>query len=366
MSDVVPEAEAQRTWQDIWPMQRLPLAVVPPLATLSALAAFASMVMNQIVLPSLGNGVHSPHFARVAQAGRFTANLAATTGLITLVSCVSWTLMGRPKLPLRRQLFTFTSAGLLAYVTLAALLFPGNATREQIYFGVVSANVIGMSVGSAAISSVRGALLRAMAVGITALAALSTFVIVLEFVPDAQLDPWARQAALICKAAGEAIYLALLIAAFPLLVPRGLRARELFARSVGFAVLVLAIYALRTAQHALNNDYGLLLYSAQRVSLFLDRWPLAYALPVCLVLSATTTALLSGGSARIQAAAGLLLIFSAGYATRAPGRLLSLTVGFMLLARALVAFTDQAPFRSIVPPPPGKLSVPPRADDEDS
>jgi hypothetical protein len=359
MNDAVPDTEARRNWQEMWPMQRLPLEVVPPLATLAALAAFASMVLNQLVLPSLGNGVHSPHFSRVAQAGRFAANLAVTTGLITLISCVAWALIGRPKLPLRRQLFTFTAAGLLAYVTLSALLFTGFATREQIYFGVISANVIGMSVGSAAIGSARGLFLRAVAVGITALAGFNMLVVVLEFVPDAQLDPWARQAALISKAAGEVTYLLLLIAAFPLLVPRGLRARQLFARSVGFAVLVLSVYAQRTAQHALHGDYGLLLYSAQRVSLFLDRWPLAYAVPFCLVLSATTTALLSGGSARIQAAAGMLSIFAAGYATRAPGRLLSLAVGFMLLARALVAFTEHAPFRSIAPPPPGKPSLPP-------
>jgi hypothetical protein len=69
--------------------------------------------------------------------------------------------------------------------------------------------------------------------------------------------------------------------------------------------------------------------------------------------------LLSGGSARIQAASGMLAIFAAGYATRAPGRLLSLGVGFMLLARALIAFTEQAPFRSVAPPPPGKPSLPP-------
>jgi hypothetical protein len=238
-------------------------------------------------------------------------------------------------------------------------LFAGVATREQIYFGVVSANLIGMAVGSTAVVRTRGWLLRMLAAAITALAVFNILVIALEFVPDAQLDPWARQAAFVTKAAGEVTYLLLLFAAFPLLVPRGLRARDLLARSVGFAVFVLSMYAQRKVQHALRADYGLLLYSAQRVSLILDRWPFAYALPFCLVLSAVTTALLSGGSARIQAASGLLAIFAAGYATRAPGRLLSLSIGFMLLARALIAFTEQAPFRSIAPPPPGKPSLPP-------
>jgi hypothetical protein len=360
MNDVVSDT-ARPSWQDVWPLRRQPLDVVPPLASFAALAALASMLLNQLVLPSLGSGVHSPHFTRIAQAGRFTANLAVTTGLITLVSCVSWALVGRPKLPMRRQLFTFTAAGVLVYVAISALLFPGTASREQIYFGVAAANIIGMAVGSTAVGSTRGVFLRALAVALTLLAALNTLVIVLEFGPDAQLDPWAHQAVAFGRAAGEVVYLGLLVAAFPLLVPRGLRARHLFARSIGFAVLVLSIYVQRTAEHALHNDYALLVYSAQRVSLLLDRWPLAYALPFCLVLAGTTTGLLSGGSARVQGAAGMLLVFASGYATRAPGRLLSLTIGYMVLSRALVAFTEHAPFRSLAPPPPSKTSITPSA-----
>lgn len=359
MNDVVPHA-TRTHWQDVWPLRRQPLDVVPPLAAFAALAAFVSMVLNQLILPSLGSGVRSPHFAGIAQAGRFTANLAVTTGLITLVSCVAWALLGRPRLPLRRQLFTFTAAGVLVYVAVSALLFPGTASREQIYFGVAAANVIGMAVGSAAISNTRGVFYRALALALTLLAALNTLVVVLEVAPDAQLDPWAHQAAAYGRAAGEVIYLGLLVAAFPLLVPRGLHARQLFARSIGFAVLVLSIYAQRTAQHALSNDYALLVYSAQRVALLLDRWPLAYALPFCLVLAGTTTGLISGGSARIQAASGMLLVFASGYATRAPGRLLSLTIGFMVLARGLIAFTEHAPFRSQAPPPMKPSLAPPK------
>jgi hypothetical protein len=358
MNDVVPHT-TQNSWQDVWPLQRLPLEVVPPLSAFAALTAFASMVLNQLILPGLESGVRSPHFDRLAQAGRFAANLAVTTGLITLVSCVAWALLGRPRLPVRRQLFTFTAAGVLVYVAVSALLFSGSASREQIYFGVAAANVIGMAVGSAAISSTRGVFLRALAVALTLLASINMLVGMLEVVPDAQLDPWAHQAATFGRAAGEVLYLGLLVAAFPLLVPRGLHARQLFARAIGFAVLVLSIFALRKAQHALSHDYASLLYLAQHVALLLDRWPLLYALPFCLVLAGTTTGLISGGSARIQAAAGMLLIFASGNATRAPGRLLSLTIGFMVLARGLIAFTEHAPFRSQAPPPPKPSIAPP-------
>jgi hypothetical protein len=338
-----------------WPVSRLPIDVVPHVATLAALAALASMALNQLALPGLGAGTHTAQFPKLAQAARFSANLAVTAGLITLVSCVSWALLGAPRLALRRQLFVLSGSGVLAHIAVSALLFdPLAASRTQIYFGVAAANLIGMAVGSAAVSSTRGPFLRLIALAITALAGLNLLTVALDFAPDAQLDPWMHRAMLICKGAGEVVYLLLLLAAFPLLVPRGLRVRALVARSIGFAVLVMAFYGQLWAQHMLHADYGLLLYSAQRVSLWLDRYPMGYAVPFCLLLSATVTGLLNGGGIRLQAASGMLLIFSAGYATRAPGRLLSLAIGFMMLARALIALTEHAPFRSMSPPPPKK------------
>jgi hypothetical protein len=209
-----------------------------------------------------------------------------------------------------------------------------------------------MTVGTAAVSSTRGIFLRIIAGAMTVLATLNLATVVLDVVPDAQLDPWTHRATRICKGASEVVYLFLLITATPLLVPRGLRMRALLARSLGFAVLVLSFYVQLTAQRTLHADYALLVYSAQRVSLWLDRWPLAYAAPFGLLLSATTTGLLNGGALRVQAACGMLLLFSAGHATRAPGRLLSLALGFLLLARALIALTEHAPFRSMAPPTP--------------
>ena len=351
----VARAEDTRTSaRPYWPLQRLPLDVVPPVAVLAALSALLSMALNQVALPGLGAGT-SEQFPQLTNAARFFANLAVTSGLVTLVSCVSWALLGMPRLPLRRQLSVFVCAGAIVHVALSAMLFdPLAASRIQIYFGVAAANLIGMSAGSAAISSARGPLLRALAFAITALSFFNLATAVLDVAPDTPLDPWAHYVMNGCKAAGEVVYVVLLFGAFPLLVPRGLNLRALAARSIGFAVLVFSFYVQLSAYHNMRADFGLLIYSAQRVSLILDRWPLAYAVPFCLLLSASVTGLLNGGAVRIQAASGMLLIFSAGYATRAPGRLLSLAIGYMLLARALVALTEHAPFRSIAPPAPGR------------
>jgi uncharacterized membrane protein (Fun14 family) len=352
MNDAAPGAGAGQKRRAGWPLQKLPLEVVPPISTLAALAALAAMILNQLVLPGLGSGARTEHFPKLAAVARFSANLAVTAGLITLISCVSWALLGTPRLALRRQMSVFVSAGVLAHIALSAMLYdPLAASRTQIYFAVAATNLIGMAAGSAAVSGTRGALLRIVAYTLTALAALNLATIVLEVVPDVQLDPWTHRALTVCKTAGELTYLFLLLTSAPLLIPRGVAARALLSRSVGFAVLVLTLYAQLKAHRALQNDYSLLVYSAQRVSLWLDHWVLVYSLPFCLLLSATTTGLLSGGALRTQAACGLLLIFAAGHATRAPWRLLSLAVGFMILARALIALTEHAPFRSMVPPP---------------
>jgi hypothetical protein len=353
MNDASPDVSANQREPSraYWPLRKLPLDVVPPLAGLTALAALLSMVLNQVVLPALGGGAQALRFPKLSQVARFSANLAVTAGLITLVSCVSWALLGMPRLALRRQMFVFVAAGVLVQIALSAMLFdPLTASRAQIYFAVAASNVIGLSVGSAAVSGTRGSFLRVLAAALTTLAALNLATVLLDFVPDAQLDPWTHHATTVCKAASEIVYLALLLAAAPLLVPKGMHVRALIARSLGFAVLVLCLYAQITAQRALHADYALLIYSAQRLSLFLDHYPLAYSAPFCLVLSSVTTGLLGGGAVRIQAASGMLLIFAAGHSTRAPGRLLSLAVGFMLLSRALIAFSEHAPFRSVAPP----------------
>jgi len=324
----------------LWPLSRMPLDIVPPLASLAALSALTSMLLSQCILPGLGvgSGMRAAQFPVLTQAARFTANLAVASGLITLVSSVSWALLGQPLLSLRRRILVLLAASVLANIALRALLFdPLSASRPQIYVGVVAANVIGVCVGGAAVSDTRGVYLRMLA-ALTTLLAMFNLVTILVDIFD-PLEAWSPRVVGACKLATELMYLSLLVSVAPLLIPRGMQVRQALARSGGVLMLLLSLYAQYRAQRALRSDYALLVYSTQRVSLWLDRSPLLYALPFSCVLATTTTALISGGALRIQAACGILLLFAAGHATLAPGRLLSLALGFMLLSRALIAFT---------------------------
>jgi hypothetical protein len=95
------------------------------------------------------------------------------------------------------------------------------------------------------------------------------------------------------------------------------------------------------ARGSLRADFTMLIYQAARVGLLLDRWPFGYALPFAAALGTAASALVAGGR-RFQAGAALLLVFVSGYGPQAPGRLLTMTLGFVLLARAQTVFEESA------------------------
>jgi hypothetical protein len=323
----------------------LPLESAPPLAGLAALSAFAAMVLNQVLLPGLGSDHNALLLSRLARAGQFAANLAVISGLVTLCFCALSVARGQPGLTtFRRVLWVLLALVLLRAAAIATLFERVETTRGNVYLAVGAANVLGVLAGQWALERTRGSLLRVLALLATCLPLFSIASVVLEVTSDVQLDPWKRRGHEWAQALGELSYVGLLLASFPLLVPRGLRLRDLIARSAGIAMLVASVYALRTAEAALHNDYPVLFYHAQRVGLMLDRSPMLYAIPFCLALSAITTALLSARGARWQAAVGVLLLFAAGYAPKAPGRLLSMALGFVLLTRALVALAESKPY----------------------
>jgi uncharacterized membrane protein YoaT (DUF817 family) len=344
MADSAPQrADSRPAVRAPNPTPFMPLEAAPPLSGLAALAAFAAMLLNQVLLPGLGTDGDPTLLSRLARAGQFAANLAVFCGVIALTLCAVEVARGQVALVIRRRvLWAILTVVLLRAALIATLFERGETTRENVYLAVGAANLLGVLAGVYAFERTRGSWLRVLAVFATALPMFSVVAVLLELT-DVQLDPWKRRGYEWALGLGELSYVGLLFASVPVLVSRGLRLRDLIARSFGLAVLVASLYALRTAQAALHNDYPVLFYHAQRVGLLLDRWPLAYAVPFCLALSAIATAMVgAANSARWQAACGMLLLFAAGYTPKAPGRLLSLALGFVLLSRALSALKGPA------------------------
>jgi hypothetical protein len=321
----------------------LPLENAPPLAGLAALSAFAAMLLNQVLMPGLGAEHNTDLLSRISRGGQFAANLAVISGLVSYLFCVIGIARGQTPLTVfRRVLWVMLSVLLLRAATIATLFERVETTRENVYLAVGAANMIGVLSSLYALERTRG-LIRVVALLLTCLPLFSIASVLLEVTQDFQLDVWRQRGHAWTQALGELSYVGVLLASFPMLVPRGLRVRDLVARTAGIAVLVASVYALRTAEAALHTDYPVLFYHAQRVGLLLDRSPLLYAIPFCLALSAVTTALIAAKGARWQAAVGILLLMAAGYAPKAPGRLLSMALGFVLLSRALIALAEVLP-----------------------
>src|SRR3954466_4015449 len=66
----------------------LPLETAPPLAGVAALAAFAAMLLNQVLLPGLGSAHNTDLLSMIGKSGRFAANLATIAGAVALVFCL--------------------------------------------------------------------------------------------------------------------------------------------------------------------------------------------------------------------------------------------------------------------------------------
>lgn len=319
------------------------LAVAPPLSGLCALAALCAMAINQVALPALPGGPKHALYLVLGQAGRFSANLAVIAGTIALVASAITALRTPAFMSLRRRMLAIVFLTLLLRAVVIATLFSREeTTRENVYLAVGAANVLCIFAGMAVIEAARSRLSRMLAWLAAALPTISMLAVTLELMADLSFDPWKRRAHELLTAGGELTYLALLLTSALLLVPRELRRpRAGFARAVGFAVLMASLLGLYQAQRTLQADYGILMYHAQRVGLMLDRWPLIYALPFGVGLGGALSAMIVGG-ARMQAGTAMLLIFASGYAPQTPGRLLCMTLGFVLLSRAITSLDSRA------------------------
>ncbi len=315
--------------------------VAPPLVGLCALAATCSMALNQVALPVLGTHAAALVTMRVARAGAFFENLAVIAGTIALLAGVLSVVRAGAGVSLPRRAFGLVLLVLLLRaVAIATLRERQDTTSENVYLAVGAADFLCVLCGMAAIDIARTYLARVLAILATSVPLLSMLATTLSVAPDVHLDPWKRHSYDILAALGELSYLALLLASPLAFMPRERTPRALFARSAGFATLGAVLALMHAARSTLQADFGLLVYHAQRVSLLLDRWPFGYALPFAAALAAASSAMIAGGR-RYQAGAGVLLVFVSGYAPETPGRLLTMTLGFVLLARAQTLFFEE-------------------------
>jgi hypothetical protein len=310
----------------------------PPLAWLTALAALIAMVVNQVLLPALGDERGYTTTRGLNQLGAFATNLSAIAGLVALgFALLSFVRASADVVLRQRLLFAAFSGIFVPSVALATLFDRTRTTAEGVWFAMGAAQVLIGLAGGAAARVAPDRYRRVLALSCALMASAGLLAHVLQLASRVELRVWMLTVQRIAQGVGEAGYLILLCGLAPLLMPVGEGARARSARFVGFALLPLALVGLYAAERALSKDYTLLLYHAQRVSLLVDTLPRLYSIPIGLAFATAMAALLGGDRGRRQAAAGALLLLASGYAPFAPGRLLTSVLGVLLVCRSLMS-----------------------------
>ena len=315
------------------------LAQAPVLSALATVAAFVDLALKRVVLPPLSGRVEHGLLLRAHRWGDFASNLCAVAAVAAILAgLVVFVRSDRHTNLLRRVMLACFGAMFLATGAFAAVgpQYVGSI-GQLVRFGTGAANVLGVLVMMIALRKVERPMSRVVAGGAALVASFSLLAQVTELFGRRKLSAQALGAYEVLRGLGECCYLALLVAAAVLFVPRGRGWRDRVAVGAGGVLAGLAGTAAYMAQAQFGRDYRLLLYHAQRVAWFLDSAVGLYVVPLGIGIGGALAALLSCERVRVQAGMGMTLLLSAAYAPRAPGRLLMLVLGMILLARALIA-----------------------------
>jgi hypothetical protein len=310
----------------------------PPLAWLAACAAFLAMTINQLLVPGLGEALRRAPWLDLGGWGTFATNLTAISGLIALSFGLLAFIRYSTMIELRQRLLVGAFAGIFLPTIAAATLFETQRTTAQVVlFALGAAHVLGALVSMSAARAAPSRFARVVATCAATMAICVLLAQLLQITSQLHLSAWQAGAQRTLQSGGEVCYLLLLCSMAPLVLPVRADTRSRIARLVGVFVLPIVLGGLYLAESLLDNDYALLLYHAQRVTLFIDSWPRLYTVPIGLALASSVAAVLAKDPVRKQAAAGVLLLLSSGYAPHAPGRLLTTALALVLIARALIA-----------------------------
>jgi hypothetical protein len=361
MSDVLSEAPAVQgapdhgAGDDAALVFGLHVRTSPPLSWLATAAALAAMLVNQVLLPALNDSAHRPLLHQLDRWGVFATNLAAVSSLIALGFGLLAFVRYSTVMTLRQRLLIGGFGGFVFLPTIAlAVLFARQRTTAQIVlFALGAAQVLSAIVATGAARAARSRYARLIAALAVTMAVCVLSAQVLQLVAQVRLVDWQLSAQQAAQGVGEVCYLLLLAGMTPLLMPHRSDTRSRLSRMAGFFMLPIVLGALYMAERALQSDYTVLLYHAQRVTLFIDVWPRLYAVPIGLAAASSVAALCAADTVARQAAAAVLLLLASGYAPHAPGRILTGTLAIVLLARAIVS-----PAATLAPPKPVTVRPP--------
>lgn len=311
----------------------------PPLAWLSAVAALAATLLLRVAVPVLRDPAHRDLVLRLDRAGTFALNLATLAGLVALGASLPAWIRPNPMVDLHRRLLLAGCSGIVGASVIAAAIFERERTTGQlVIFAIAAAYMLVALLQASVARAARSWSGRALAWCATLMATALLCAESLDVLMREHLDLRLGQALIGARAVGEVAYLGLLVLIAGRMFPGDASSRGKAARLTALFLLPVLLGAFYLAQRAIGaRDFALILYHAQRVRLWVDVWPLAYAVPVALALACAVAGMLSGDARRAQTAAAAVLIVASGHDPQALGRVLTATLGLVLCARTVAS-----------------------------
>jgi len=318
------------------------LSRTPPLASLAAAAALCSLLINRLLVPALGKDGDYGLLLNLIHSGQFAANLTAITGLFALLTAIFKLMRSPEHMSLRRRLAIASFAGIFVPTIALATFFPRDKISVHIVFlGAGAANILIVIITMNAARITRSVIARAVAISFATAALFTLASQVYQLLTTQELNPIHIKIASALRGVGEIGYVIVLIATAFFVFPRATDLRGQFARIAMVVTFGASVFGFHIAQSALGTDFALLLYHAQRVSGLIDTLPFAYSFPISIGFAASIGALMAKDRSRFQAAIGVVLLLSAGFAPYSPERLLTQTLAAVLIARSIIALAKQ-------------------------
>jgi hypothetical protein len=320
---------------------RTTMGLMPPLALLSAVAAFAHLVLHKLLLPLLAaQKLSLPPLLLLASP--FTLNLACVAGLVALAHVTVDVVRSRLTHASRRVLIGGLALLLVSTIALAVVMPTGYLTGSHVLLATGALHTLVVQVAMVTLRAIRSLAGRTT---VALIASASLFPLAALLVRNAEgsffaVLGMAEGALPALYGLGELAYLVMPVAAAFVVVPweddqAGRSARRAGAAAVG--VMALLFTAGARMPHEL---YGHLLYATLRLEWALERASLGYGVPVSLAVGAAMAATVSRNERYRQGGAGLWLWLAAGFNPLTPARLMMTALGALLVCRAVVAISE--------------------------
>jgi hypothetical protein len=314
------------------------MALVPPLAWMTGLAALADLVINRALI-KLGHATWSNQaLLELDRWGSFARNLSAVAALVVTAYCLGSLSSKKSGLPLSARAGIAAFGWVLVPIVTLMTFLPLAWTRPElalVVVGLAHATMLLLILAGLHWKSSGGMIAALICALVAALSGLTSLIV--SVVGRGRFWEHTDRLANAFRWSGELAYLAIPLAlAFALTIPwRTARGKA----ALVISTLVAAGVAVDMAfwSRIVGRELPTMVYSAVRLDLLPDAYTVLYAIPLGMGWAVTAAATLSKDSTQRQMGAAMLALMSAGYAPRSPSTLIVTVVGVALLARSAIA-----------------------------